>query len=347
MMRICVGVLAAALTSGVALANDGYAGLSSGGLEFGKTNDVEMKSEDLFLSPTSVRVKYVFKNTSQEDVEAIVAFPMPPLSPGERKGEAASAPEIQESSDLNLMRFKVTVNGETVNPDREIKMYLRQGDDWAWGWDLLKKPKVDVTERLLKLEVPETFDSDVIMAWYNKLPKATQESLAKDQLFADIYGYGSLLPTYVISTNYFWTQNFPAGREITVEHEYRPIRGGSVFYLNDELKKNYCIDEATEKAINAAQAKADSGPKNEFGFSVNYIGLSFLDYILTTANTWSGPIGTFRLTLDKGSEQNLTSLCMDGIKKSGPRTFAIEKTNFSPKEDIRIVFFEKEAQGQP
>ena len=346
-MRTLLLLLALVLLSEPGLANDGYAGLSSGGLEFDKTDDVEMKSEDLFLSPTLVRVTYVFKNTSDKDVEAIVAFPMPPLSPGDRKGEAAMAPEIQNSNDLNLMNFKVSVNGEAVNPDRETKMFLRQADDWAWGWDLLKKPGLDVTARLLQLEVPETFDSDVIMAWYNKLPKATQESLAKDKLFLDLYGYGSLLPAYVISTKYFWTQNFPAGREITVVHEYRPIRGGSVFYLSDDLKKNYCVDAGTERAISAAQAKAEEGPKNEFGFSVNYIGLTFLDYILTTANTWKGPIGAFRITLDKGSKENLTSLCMEGIKKTGPTTFTLEKTNFTPKNDIRIVFFEKEAQGQP
>ena len=346
-MRTILGLIASALLAGSAFANDGYAGLSAGGLEFSKSDDIEMKSEDLYLSPTAVRVNYVFENTSDKDVEAIVAFPMPPLSPGDRKGEAAMAPAIQESSDLNLMSFKVTVEGQPVHPNRETKMFLREGDDWAWGWDLLKKPRVDVTDRLRQLKVPETFDSDVIMAWYNKLPKATQESLAKDQLFLDIYGYGSLLPAYVISTNYFWTQNFPAGREITISHEYRPIRGGSVFYLSDDLKKNYCIDAGTEKAITAAQAKAEQGPQNEFGFSVNYLGLSFLDYILTTANTWKGPIGQFRLTLDKGSEQSLTSLCMDGIKKTGPTTFVVEKTNFTPTEDIRVVFFETEAQGQP
>jgi hypothetical protein len=347
MRTLLLGLLATVAFGGSALANDGYAGLSSGGLEFGKTDDIEMVSEDLYLSPTTVRVTYVFRNTSKEDVEAIVAFPMPPLSPGDRKGEAAMAPEIAESADLNLMKFKTTVNGETVNPDRETKMFLRRDEDWVWGWDLMKKQGTDVTQRLRELEVPETFDSDVIMAWYNKLPKDTQKKLADDKLFLDMYGYGSPLPAYVISTNYFWTQNFPVGREITVVHEYQPIRGGSVFYLSDDLKKNYCVDAQTEKAILAAQAKAEEGPQNEFGFSVNYIGISFLDYILTTANTWKGPIGKFHLTLDKGSEHNLTSLCMEGIKKTGPTTFEIEKTNFSPKEDIRVVFFEKEAQNQP
>lgn len=348
-MRILLGLAALLALPLSAFANDGYSGLSSGGLEFQKSDAVEMKSEELYLSPTKVRVDYVFKNTSNKDVETIVAFPMPPLSPGDRKGESPMAPEIADSKDLNIMGFTVKVNGETVNPDREVKMFLKPKDsDWSvWSWDLLKTPGTDVTKRLQALEVPETFDTDAIMAWYDKLPAKTKEELTKDEVFADIYGYGSPLPTYVISTKYFWTQNFPAGREITVSHEYRPIRSGSVFYLNDELKKNYCIDPGTEKAITTAQAKAESGAKNEHGFSVNYIGISFLDYILTTANTWKGPIGRFKLTLDKANEQNLTSLCMDGIKKTGPTTFTIEKTNFSPDKDIRVVFFEKEAQGQP
>ncbi len=65
--------------------------------------------------------------------------------------------------------------------------------------------------------------------------------------------------------------------------------------------------------------------------------MRYHDYVLTTANTWSGPIGTFKLTIDKGSPKNVLSLCVDGIKKTGPTTFVVEKKNFTPDADLNLL----------
>jgi hypothetical protein len=59
--------------------------------------------------------------------------------------------------------------------------------------------------------------------------------------------------------------------------------------------------------------------------------------VLRTANSWAGPIGKFRLTLDKGAAENVISLCADGLKKTGPTTFVMEKANFTPTSDLEIL----------
>ncbi|MFM7446480.1 MAG: DUF4424 family protein, partial [Tabrizicola sp.] len=62
-----------------------------------------------------------------------------------------------------------------------------------------------------------------------------------------------------------------------------------------------------------------------------------LSYVLRTANSWAGPIGKFTLTLDKGDPKNVISLCADGVKKTGPTTFVIEKTDYTPDRDLEVL----------
>jgi len=66
-------------------------------------------------------------------------------------------------------------------------------------------------------------------------------------------------------------------------------------------------------------------------------GPTELEYILTTARNWRGPIGRFHLTLDKGKPDNLLSLCWNGLTKTSPTTFEATITNFVPDHDIRLL----------
>ncbi|MFZ1469716.1 MAG: DUF4424 family protein [Paracoccaceae bacterium] len=88
----------------------------------------------------------------------------------------------------------------------------------------------------------------------------------------------------------------------------------------------------------------DMGRENLLNFTATVDGqitsggyAAFTNYVLRTANSWSGPIGTFRLTLDKGQPDNVISLSIDGIRKTGATTFTVEKANFIPDRDLRIV----------
>jgi hypothetical protein len=67
--------------------------------------------------------------------------------------------------------------------------------------------------------------------------------------------------------------------------------------------------------------------------------LSYIDvrYILKTGRNWKGPIGKFKLTVDKGSPANLVSFCADGVKKTSPTTFTVEKTNWEPDRDLSVL----------
>eukprot|EP01035_Chromulina_nebulosa_P002425 gene2425-3273_t len=64
MKKTVLAAVLAALIAAPVLANDSTAELAAGGLVLTKTDAIEMRSEDLFISAEAVRVRYVFINTS-------------------------------------------------------------------------------------------------------------------------------------------------------------------------------------------------------------------------------------------------------------------------------------------
>jgi hypothetical protein len=127
---------------------------------------------------------------------------------------------------------------------------------------------------------------------------------------------------------YYWTQKFPAGKTIVVEHTYKPALWQSFAPepTTDDTAK-YCIDAGTTKAI-AALARTDQ---------VKVYFANGLNYILKTARNWSGPIGDFHLTIDKGDARNVLSACIDGLKKSGATKFELRKKDFVPERDLSLL----------
>ena len=82
--------------------------------------------------------------------------------------------------------------------------------------------------------------------------------------------------------------------------------------------------------------------KSGSGDDAYWNGMSYyVDYVLKTARTWNGPIKDFKLTIDKGKADSVISLCIDGIKKTGPTTFVVEKKDFTPDDDISILIVPK------
>lgn len=127
---------------------------------------------------------------------------------------------------------------------------------------------------------------------------------------------------------YYWTQKFPAGRTVVVEHTYKPALWQSFAPKpTAEDTARYCVDEGTRKAIDAI-ARADQ---------VKVYFANGLNYILKTARNWSGPIGDFHLTIDKGDARNVLSLCEGGIKKTGPTRFELRKKDFVPDRDLALL----------
>lgn len=64
----------------------------------------------------------------------------------------------------------------------------------------------------------------------------------------------------------------------------------------------------------------------------------WVKYILTTANTWKGPIGDFELTVERDPGELLT-FCWDGpVSKVGPHRFRARAMDFRPTKELTLYF---------
>lgn len=322
----------ALLTATPALANDSMAELRTGGLVFVRTDAVAMQSEDLSISMSDVDVRYVFRNTTDKDVEGLVAFPMPDLSGGPDLMTA-----IPDDTSDNFLDFSATVDGKPADVQLEQHAF-------AAG--------LEVTSLLREKGVPLLPFGDRTMAALAALPPQTVADWAsRGVLFIDTYDVGKGMedhptPYWSLKSTYWWRMTFPAGRSITVEHHYKPSVGATAgvnFFedgfkgaLHDEYARRYCMDSDFEQAILRAMRRqgAQYPP-----FMENRIS-----YVLTTGQNWAGPIGHFRLTLDKGATKNLLSFCGEDVRKTGPTTFEMTADDFYPDKDLDILILQPAAQ---
>jgi hypothetical protein len=316
-----------ALAAVPALANDTMAELKTGGLAFVQTPDVEMTREALFISPTEIRVDYVFTNSSDKDVTGLVAFPMPDIG-----GDPYANIAIDDFDTDNYLAFTASQDGKTVAVNLQQRAYAMtidiSEDLKAQGIPLL--PYAKATKEALKA-LPE----DVAADW-----------IARGLIFIDTYdddGTGMKdyrTPLWSLKSVYWWRTTFPAGKEVKVEHRYKPSVGGTVgisFLEEGKAKgeryegyaKRYCLDDSIVRRAEQAEKDMQAGKP--------YLTESWISYILTTGANWSGPIKDFSLTVDKGAAENLVSFCGEGVKKTGPTTFEMKAKDFSPDKDINIL----------
>ena len=110
-MRIGIAtVLLLALAGAVpALANHSTGYLAVGGLVLTQTPDIEMRSEELYVSEKEIRVRYRFFNTSKADIKTLVAFPIPDLAP---LGDNEYAMPTEDP--VNFLAFETKVDGKPV-----------------------------------------------------------------------------------------------------------------------------------------------------------------------------------------------------------------------------------------
>ncbi len=322
------GVVAAMATA--ASANDSTAELRAGGLHLTRSDAIEMVSEDLYLSTEEVRVRYVFRNITKADVTARVAFPLPDIDGSLLERDVGIA-----SEGANFVDFKTTVDGKPLALDVEMRAVLENG--------------LDVTERVRGAGLPVL---PIGEAWFNAVA-GLDADLARtltDEGVLDIslddsgrkvdYAY----PLWTAKTTFHRMQTFPAGQDVVVEHVYKPVVGGTLgslysfsrdSYSEDmtafraQMDADYCVDTT----FTAAERMLDPPGDAPAAFIVERT----MGYVLKTGANWARPIGKFHLTIEKDEPNQIISLCMDGLRKTGPTRFEAAFTDFTPTEDIRIL----------
>ena len=328
-------LLASTALCGAVLANDTMSTLGAGGLVFLTTEDVKMASEDLYVSPDQIRVKYEFTNSTDKDVEALVAFPLPDIT-----GSPEFMVSVPTENTRNIFGFETLFEGKPV--DAELHQY-------AFATNL------DYTSYLLDLGIPLTPFGDATIQAIDALSEDQKLALFRRGLVVPLEfdsGQGwqkEYYPVWTLKSTYSWEAVFPANETVDVEHSYKPSVGGTVAvtFLSPpyedydpatEYKKKYCTDDAFVNAVK----KTLPNPDEPYGAPYTE---SWLSYIWSTGGNWQGSISKFKLTIDKGRPENLVSFCWNGeVKKTSPTTFEMEATDWWPPygRELEVLILNKQ-----
>jgi hypothetical protein len=315
--------VAACAVGHAAFANDSSAEKAAGGLVLRQNRDIDMVSEDLFVSPAQVRVRYVFRNRAAQARRIIVAFPMP-----DRDLSYEMESEVAYPGD-----FHTLVEGRPVRMNVERRAMLNG---------------VDRSAELARAGIPVAPPAGQRAVWLaeriRRLPRAAQERLARaglidaDSLHMD---QPDILPMWTVRETWHWDQVFPAGRNLRVEHRYVPGVGGTAGvplashdFRNGEngreYQREYCTDAAFLAGIDRMQQRAERE-------QANYPTESRLRYILTTGGNWRAPIGDFRMVVDKGDANAIISFCGEGVRRISPTRFEVRHRNWRPDRDLAVL----------
>lgn len=332
MLRFALALAVATATAGWAHANDSSAELSTGGLVFVRNHDVEMQSEDLFISAREINVRYRFFNKSAANVTTLVAFPMPDIHVDSLDGNISVPTDDPE----NLLAFTTLVNGKPVATKVEQRVL-------ALG--------LDRTAMLRALGIPLAPHLPATNEALDRLPRERWDEFLRLGL-AEIEEYDAgqgiqphLAARWTLQTTFYWEQTFPAQAETLIQHSYKPSVGASVqtalgspneskepWY--EDYKDKYCFDyeflAAVERARRAVNSKSGA-PYSE----------QRIDYILKTGANWSGPIKEFRLVVDKGEPDNLVTFCGQDVKKISDTQFELRRVDFTPDGNLSVLILKR------
>ncbi|NEJ24576.1 DUF4424 domain-containing protein [Rhizobium leguminosarum] len=326
MLKLFTLIVAAVIAS-PALANDTMAEVKTGGLIFAQSDDVSMAEEDLFISASEVRVDYVFENSSDKDVESLVAFPMPDIT-----GQVDNNSAISDYDSDNFLHFS------TVQDGRPITAKLQQR---------VVSLGIDVTDEFAKLGIPVLPYSQKTTEALAKLSETVRKDwIARGLVYAMAEGDADgtakvdLVPLWTLRSTYWWRTTFPAKKKVSVEHRYKPAVGGivAISFLDggepkgerfEEYSRKYCLDGDFVKVAQQRAREAEAG-------GANYTE-SWISYVLSTGANWAGPIKRFQLTIDKGKPGSLISFCGSNVRKIGPTTFRMTSEDFDPTKDFDIL----------
>lgn len=335
-LSLALAILAAA--SLPVRADDRAAALVAGGLVVEKTDRIALAAEELYLSEQAVRIDYRFRNQTDADIETTITFPMPDIT-----GDSEMLVSIPDPAHDNFLKFEATVDAEPVEAQVEQRAFLMRS----------ATPPVEITAELKALGIPLVPTTAATEAALRRLGERQRRDLIaagilerqehKDGTIADA-------PLWTLKSRFWRRQVFPAGREIAIRQSYVPSLGGlaSLSYgaptLDPAQKAHYatryCTDPTFERVAQALYRRASADGSRAFQAYERS-----LSHVITSGGDWAGPIGVFKLVVDKGDPATLVSFCGANVKKTGPTTFEMIARDYVPQRDIDILLLKTKAGG--
>lgn len=319
-----------------AVANDGVGGMNAGGLyiDFNSKTNVVMESEVLEISDSEIKVNYIFKNDSDKAEKHLVVFPLPDYDCSNDDGKI-------------IEDFTTVVDGDFAKYKTEIKIVNSKGADITKMVESFYG-SVKCRDEELQEAVKEHIKVDVADAKKFKYKKTIKPVtyFSNDKNLLDRYVKAMKLgifaefsgetlefpwgPAWKLRRKYYFYQDFIPNKTVKIMHRYTPSLGTSVSSIDGllvgvDLKLKIWSDHL-DKLTKRYEEKI---------YTPHSSSLTYLDYILKTANSWNGGIKDFQLKIKRNSKFVYTNY-VDGLISNGDY-LELSKKNFKPDRDMRVV----------
>jgi len=344
-----------------AFADDSAASVASGGIQLKKESRISMNSERLAITMNSVLVDYEFVNETDKDITTEVAFPI---------ADYRCDQPIEGCPEKEFSDFRVWVEGREVTYSIDLKAVVK-GHDYR---NLLESLGIDVDAfgHFDDAALAQGAHDGGAKSDFAKLSPAERENLIQ----LGLIDRDETIPLWTIKKFFHWQQTFPARSTLHIRHEYKPLLG----WTDLDYKSIQAADPENRRTrLEAArqQLKNISGDaKQSAEYKVWLLStmddicvdqnlnhrledgvrqkqafiLSWVDFILKTANNWRVPLKNFELLVEKPApadrSQWYVSFCWNGpVERPDSTHFRASVRDFVPARDLRIAFFEARSEA--
>jgi hypothetical protein len=194
---------------------------------------------------------------------------------------------------------------------------------------------------------------DIPPTQINQLSSSRRDVLLRQGILVQDQ-WKNLHANWSVQKRYYWSQTFPAHATVHIRHEYSPVNGYSQIALDS-------LDPSSDRTERNPAVKADLRfNRNEFtslcpspeqvknlSKAKGILFANWVDFILTTANTWKRPIEDFTLIIERTDPKDTVSFCWNGfVEKLDPNHFRAKATNLIPTKELHIGFYHLDNSDQ-
>jgi hypothetical protein len=178
----------------------------------------------------------------------------------------------------------------------------------------------------------------------NKLSAADRARVEKEGwVDCSLTKDGKCWPYWQSRIQYYWPQRFKAGAAVEVKHTYRPVVGGGWMARGDDVDsysnylKPYCAGTDAQGQI-GRKLQLRSGEKGDGSAALSE---REIQYILTTASSWSGSIRSFRLSVISDNPDDIVLTCLPDLNRVAPTRYELVKSNFHPDRELDLLILQR------
>lgn len=332
--QLMLAALIVLATGSPATADAEASEIGAGGVIPRNEHNVSIENERLTIKDfpinTTILVEYDFLNHSNQDITTVVAFPIP---------DYIWPQTVDSHFDPGFEDFRVWVDGIEVKYDTQYRAMLN-GHDYT---NVLSSLGIDIgTHAFFYIDKKGNYSYPSPDYEIPKLPDEAQAKLKAFGLITDS-------PQWLVRKRCYWNQTFPAGKIVKMRHEYRS-KNGITKIFDSEAENLSPSPDAYQWNLDSTCVPPDIRKRFKRHTSEkrdNFIIAQWVQYILTSANTWKKPIKNFELVINLDLEDEwlrsnrfFISFCWDGpVKKTDRVTYRAFRKDFVPDKELTVYCF--------